>query len=83
MSPSRFLNEISPEYVTSFHRTQPLPPETSWSVGKAVYHRDFGSGVIRKCYETSLGPTYDVFFDQDQETRSLVVKYAKLTALET
>ena len=81
MRPSRFLNEIPPEYVQSLNPSpRPLAEASSkaLTVGEAVYHRDFGSGVIRQCYETSLGPTYDVFFHQSQETRSLVAKYAKL-----
>ncbi len=79
MRPSRFLSEIPPEYVQTLN-TRPVETEPSedFSPGDTVHHRDFGIGVIQKCYETSLGPTYDVFFPQSQETRSLVAKYAKL-----
>jgi DNA helicase-2/ATP-dependent DNA helicase PcrA len=81
MRPSRFLNEIPPEYIQPLN-TRPisLSEESSeeFAIGDTVHHRDFGLGVIQKCYETSLGPTYDVFFPQSGETRSLVAKYAKL-----
>jgi DNA helicase II / ATP-dependent DNA helicase PcrA len=80
MRPSRFLNEIPPEYINSLN-TRPIPTgeaSEDFSVGDTVHHRDFGRGVVQKCYETSLGATYDVFFPNSGETRSLVAKYAKL-----
>lgn len=79
MRPSRFLNEIPPEYIHALN-SRPVGEESTeiFSRGDTVHHRDFGLGIIQKCYETSLGPTYDVFFPQSGETRSLVAKYAKL-----
>jgi DNA helicase-2/ATP-dependent DNA helicase PcrA len=81
MRPSRFLSEIPPEYIQTLN-TRPVhlegEPAENFSPGDTVHHRDFGLGVIQKCYETSLGVTYDVFFPQSEETRSLVAKYAKL-----
>lgn len=81
MRPSRFLSEIPPEYIETLN---PRPAQVEgayseeFSQGETVHHRDFGLGVVRRCYETSLGTTYDVFFPQSGETRSLVAKYAKL-----
>lgn len=79
MRPSRFLNEIPPEYIHALN-ARPIGGESSeeFVKGDTVHHRDFGLGIIQKCYETSLGLTYDVFFPQSGETRSLVAKYAKL-----
>ena len=81
MRPSRFLNEIPPEYIQTLN-VRPVHTESesveNFSTGDTVHHRDFGLGVVQKCYETSLGATYDVFFPQSGETRSLVAKYAKL-----
>ncbi|MBS0648457.1 MAG: UvrD-helicase domain-containing protein [Verrucomicrobia bacterium] len=79
MRPSRFLNEIPPEYIQALN-ARPIGGESSeeFARGDTVHHRDFGLGIIQKCYETSLGLTYDVFFPQSGETRSLVAKYAKL-----
>jgi DNA helicase II / ATP-dependent DNA helicase PcrA len=80
MRPSRFLSEVPPEYINSLTpRSIPIGEiSEEFFVGNTVYHRDFGAGVVQKCYETSLGPTYDILFAQSGETRSLVAKYAKL-----
>lgn len=87
MRPSRFISEIPEEYIQSFHATVSTrrnsmdsfdPDEKMFESGDEVFHRDFGVGVIQKAYNTSLGLTYDVFFPQTNNTRSLVAKYAKL-----
>lgn len=88
MRPSRFLNEIPSEYIQVLDRStytkeayaeestdDALPP------GTAVFHKDFGAGIIQKGYNTSLGLTYDVFFPKSHTTRTLVAKYAKLARL--
>jgi DNA helicase-2/ATP-dependent DNA helicase PcrA len=49
-----------------------------FSVGDMAFHQDFGQGMIRKIYQTSLGLTYDVYFLQTKIERTLVAKYAKL-----
>jgi DNA helicase-2/ATP-dependent DNA helicase PcrA len=81
MRPSRFLSEIPKEYLQILHATAGFTEieETDFSNGDAVYHRDFGVGIVQKTYKTSLGITYDIFFPQADVTRSLVAKYAKLT----
>lgn len=80
MSPSRFIDELPDEYVTFLNKQTPEPISTDsqFHIGMAVFHKSFGTGVIRKSYSTSMGPTYDVFFHDDNTTRSLVAKYAKL-----
>jgi DNA helicase-2/ATP-dependent DNA helicase PcrA len=86
MRPSRFLKEI-PEH---FFQSQPLKvsgrdnieydqEEETFDSGDTVSHRDFGTGVVRKSYRTSLGLTYDVFFPKANTMRSLVAKFARLT----
>jgi DNA helicase-2/ATP-dependent DNA helicase PcrA len=79
MRPSRFLNEIPSEYLQD---RQAAPAaydeETVFASGDEVHHRDFGTGIVQKSYQTSLGLTYDVFFPQANTTRSLVAKFAKL-----
>lgn len=80
MRPSRFLSEIPPEYINHLNpRPQAQEPAEDLQVGDTVHHRDFGQGVIERIYETSLGLTYDVFFPESDDTRTLVAKYAKLT----
>lgn len=49
--------------------------------GNAVFHKDFGVGVIRESYQGSAGLTYKVLFSKDQRERSLVAKFAKLKKL--
>lgn len=49
--------------------------------GQRVYHKTFGEGMIQKVYQTSLGQTLDILFENDNSTRSIVEKYAKLKIL--
>lgn len=81
MRPSRFLAEIPSECVRILNR-DPEVRETpnSFSTGDAVYHQDFGKGIVQKTYSTSFGTTYDVLFREGNLLRSLVAKFAKLTA---
>lgn len=82
MCPSRFLKEIPQHYLTILSEESPIPEEfedeeLGFRAGTIVFHKDFGKGVIRKAYNTSLGLTYDVEFQDSHTTRSLVSKYAK------
>lgn len=84
MRPSRFLSEIPEEMMKKFHKETFSPyeqdgPQSDLHVGDRVEHREFGAGTVQKVYSTSLGLTYDVLFEE--ETRSLVAKYAKLAKL--
>lgn len=89
MRPSRFLNEIPSEYIQPFHISfRPIASfdadeEQAFSPDDAVLHKDFGMGIVRKSYNTSLGLTYDVYFPQAHSTRTLVAKYAKLLPAPT
>jgi DNA helicase-2/ATP-dependent DNA helicase PcrA len=84
MRPSRFLNEIPSEYIQAFHISfRPIEAVESdedhaFAPDDTVVHKDFGMGIVRKSYNTSLGLTYDVYFPQAHSTRTLVAKYAKL-----
>ena len=49
--------------------------------GDAVFHKEFGIGVIRAVYEGSLGLTYTVAFSRDNKERNLVAQYAPLRKL--
>lgn len=78
---SRFIQEISP--FLNFLRGAPISLQASddeeiFSYGQTVYHKDFGTGVIKKSYETSMGLTYDIYFPESGLLRSFVAKYAKL-----
>ncbi len=85
MRPSRFLKEIPLKYLevlsTGLMEDDSEEPSSddTFQPGDAVFHKDFGSGIVHKTYQTSLGLTYDVFFPKASATRSLAAKYAKLT----
>jgi DNA helicase-2/ATP-dependent DNA helicase PcrA len=80
MCPSRFLGEIPSRYLLELTPLQEEEndEEEMLPIGTVVSHKDFGKGIIKKAYHTSLGVTYDVHFIQSNFTRSLVDKYAKL-----
>lgn len=77
MQPSRFLQEIPKEYVqflsrkTAFVSYEEREHLEEFPIGTKVKHKDFGVGIVKKCYHTSLGLTYDVFFPENSITRSL------------
>lgn len=87
MAPSRFLEEIPDEYITFLSEQEEQDEEEFFDqeelmpVGTLVLHKDFGKGLVKKVYETSLGVTYDVFFLESHLLRSLVGKYAKFKNL--
>ena len=89
MRPSRFLGEIPLEYIQTVKNntfengaSSSHDADTPLPAGQAVFHRDFGAGIIQRGYNTSLGLTYDVYFPKSQTTRTLVAKYAKLARLD-
>ncbi|NRA90140.1 MAG: UvrD-helicase domain-containing protein [Simkaniaceae bacterium] len=83
MCPSRFLKEIPQHFLMSLSQEGEEYEEDDWveesgfNPGTVVFHKDFGKGIIKKSYKTSLGLTYDVEFLESNSTRSLVGKYAK------
>lgn len=89
MTPSRFISEIPEEYLEYLHvkksyhdeYTDDFDDENEFEVGTTVYHKDFGKGSIKKIYKTSLGLTFDVYFYDLDQIKSLVERFAKLTIL--
>ncbi|MCB1106738.1 MAG: UvrD-helicase domain-containing protein [Chlamydiia bacterium] len=81
MCPSRFLKEIPQHFLNPLSEEEPIEEdweeEEGFPAGTIVFHKDFGKGMIKKSYKTSLGLTYDVEFLESHTTRSLVGKYAK------
>jgi DNA helicase-2/ATP-dependent DNA helicase PcrA len=87
MRPSRFLSEIPKQYLQNYHQTITTfsdddTEEQSFEPGDTVIHKDFGTGIVHKTYNTSLGLTYDVFFPSANTTRTLIAKFAKLRSPE-
>jgi DNA helicase-2/ATP-dependent DNA helicase PcrA len=48
------------------------------SIGDAVFHKEFGLGIIRQAYTSSVGLTYKIAFAKDNSERSIVAKFAHL-----
>lgn len=53
----------------------------SFKAGDTVFHKDFGIGMVQESYQSSVGLTYKVFFSNDNSTKSLVAKFAKLSKI--
>lgn len=56
-------------------------PMQTLVAGDAVFHNDFGIGVVRDAYQGSVGLTYKVFFTNDGRERSLVARMVNLRKL--
>ncbi|MBN2479891.1 MAG: UvrD-helicase domain-containing protein, partial [Parachlamydiales bacterium] len=84
---SRFLKELPEKYLNKVNASYSLDSEEekssidniadSFHPGQKVSHKTFGVGIVQKVYSGSLGETLDILFEENI-TRSLVVKYAKL-----
>ncbi|MEC7839210.1 MAG: UvrD-helicase domain-containing protein [Chlamydiota bacterium] len=94
--PSRFIDEISPEYIEQIsfvegrHRSMRTSKidmrdsgekQKTFSPGDAVFHASFGVGIVQQAYEGSLGEMVDVLFTNESHAKSLALKYAKLKRL--
>lgn len=87
--PSRFLKEIPIEHLQrvregmTFGASTANIPEVDalFQSGDAVFHQEFGVGVIQQVYESSIGMTYSVLFSNDCQIKDIVAKYANLTKL--
>ncbi|MEM8629214.1 MAG: UvrD-helicase domain-containing protein [Chlamydiota bacterium] len=80
-NPSRFLQDIPQDLLRKAHtkqRNDSSSDEFSFNEGDWVWHPRFGRGIIERAYHTSYGPTYDVYFSESDQERSLVAKYALL-----
>lgn len=49
--------------------------------GDAVFHKEFGVGVVKQAYQGSMGLSYKVHFSKDNRERTLVAKFAHLKRL--
>lgn len=88
MIPSRFFSEIPDKHIENLSPTGYVDEDNddfydddngfSFRAADRIVHKVFGIGTVLKVYNTSLGETYDVDFDEDHIMRSLVAKYAKL-----
>jgi len=83
-TPSRFLKELDSKYIfnltNNFVEKPEIEEENEYFPGQKVFHKTFGQGIVQKMYQTSLGQTLDILFEEGS-TRSIVEKYAKLKIL--
>lgn len=94
MKPSRFLREIPAHFChkaddeAETYSQEPLEEyspsqeeNSQFSLGDVVFHHEFGVGKVLKVKNSSLGMTYEVNFQKDNSTKTLLAKFAKLTAI--
>jgi DNA helicase-2/ATP-dependent DNA helicase PcrA len=80
---SRFFKEIPAEFLQNLSPIQHTPHFESteaegFSPGDRIIHQQFGSGTIQNVSQSSFGLTYEIHFEDSDQTRSIVAKYAKL-----
>jgi len=83
---SRFVKEIPSQYiekireVRAIHAKQQtnIASEAEFSPGDAVFHSQFGAGIIEGISQESVGMTYTVRFSRANEVKTLVARFAKL-----
>jgi DNA helicase-2/ATP-dependent DNA helicase PcrA len=87
-TPSRFLRELDKKYLNDLTTDYDTKPNLEINLknekyypGLKVFHKTFGIGIIQKIYQSSLGQTLDILFEEGNTTRSIVEKYAKLKIL--
>lgn len=92
MHPSRFLYEIPPEHkesvggydipdVVDEDFSPSREPHYVFDEGQAVFHPSYGVGTIIRAYEGGMGLTYEVFFQKDELSRTLVASKTRLSAI--
>lgn len=52
--------------------------EKEFHSGDAIFHKEFGVGVIQKVYQGSAGLMIEVLFSKDHSTRTLAAKFAPI-----
>lgn len=72
--------ELEEQFEEKFSDELALPGEEIHT-GDAVFHKEFGVGIVREIYESSVGLTYKVLFSNNNKEKSLVAKFAKLVKL--
>jgi DNA helicase II / ATP-dependent DNA helicase PcrA len=74
--------DVDEEFIVEMDQTIPdYLSDNIFEKGDAVFHQDFGIGVIKDKYEGSVGLTYKIFFSKEDRERSIVAKYAHLTRI--
>ncbi len=73
---------LTPNKMNSYEADIPLQNvQDSFSKGDAIFHKEFGIGLIQEAYQGSLGLTYKIIFSKNNSEKSIVAKYANLLKL--
>jgi len=70
----KFIDEID-QTVADFEENE------LFKEGDAIFHNDFGVGIIKGIHDSSIGKTFKIHFSKDNRERSIVARYAKLKKL--
>lgn len=81
MIPSRFLKEIPGRFIYDLSPSGGFGSE-EFGPGDAVYHQEFGAGIVQRAFQSALGLTYEIRFPDSGVTRSIVAKFAKLKSYD-
>jgi DNA helicase II / ATP-dependent DNA helicase PcrA len=94
--PNDYIERIRPEMNHFFEKPRKPEPEEQFEekfsdelalpgeelhAGDAVFHKEFGIGIVRDVYESSVGLTYKILFSNNNKERSIVAKFAHLVKL--
>src|SRR5262249_41346704 len=91
--PNEYIERIRPEMHRFYAKPRKIEPEEEkfsdelemqgeeLHVGDGVFHKEFGVGIIREIYESSVGLTYKIQFSNHTKEKSLVAKFARLVKL--
>lgn len=77
----RYYKDESEDFDEQELSSTPDESTETFKPGDAVFHKDFGVGIIKEVYEGSVGSMVDVLFANESKSKSLVLKYAKLKRL--
>lgn len=69
------------DFIDDIDQSLPEEDQDLFKPGESVFHQQFGIGMVKKCYQGSLGLTYDVQFSNETRPKSLVAKYANLSRI--
>lgn len=72
-----FMDE---DFIDDIDQTKHVIDEfEAYTPGEAVYHQDFGIGIVKESYQGTAGLTYKILFNKDNREKIIIAKYARLS----
>lgn len=68
-----FMDDIDQTRIPEFDDT--------FSPGDAIFHSEFGVGIIQEAFQGTVGLTYKILFSKNNEIKNIVAKYANLSKI--